>query len=500
MEGEEEEEEEKENEDVEKEEEEEETVMETMEEEQEVKQEEVPDDVTDDTPVEVGGAPGEITQGAESEAAPEPEVSAEEEPNAEPEENQEGEPPADSFEEDFLENMDDFVTLDELQEDEEEDEEEEEDTTDNSRKGGMRVVNIVGFRRGYKFMNDLLALAKPFGKVVKHLVLDLRPEAYLQFTTEEEARAMATFYSCNVTASICGRPVRISHSTSYPTIQCGSSKVVYLGQIPKCKYSDGDVLKLAEPYGRVRKYFLNRLKRECFVEMDKAEEAERMAEDCKENPPKFNGKRLTVYVSRKYRQLKHGHQCPSRSKRESSGSSPQPSRSPEEPAAKKSKEEEEEEEKLEEEEEKQEELMEEEEEKKEEEEKEEEEEKSCEDETKAETPAEKTPDVSEPEQKSCQEVIETSTNENGDTEAPPPAEIRPITASLPLPPHDPDTPIGVEHVKMGFYCRVCFLFYSNEETAKKTHCSSRAHYDKLQKHLEKEQSRAEKKKGKKTTS
>ncbi|KAI9540957.1 hypothetical protein NQZ68_035698, partial [Dissostichus eleginoides] len=98
------------------------------------------------------------------------------------------------------------------------------------------------------------------------------------------------------------------------------------------------------------------------------------------------------------------------------------------------------------------------------------------------------------------QVMETSTNQNGDTEAPPPTEIRPITASLPLPPHDPDTPIGVEHVKMGFYCRVCFLFYSNEDTAKKTHCSSRAHYDKLQKHLEKEQSRAEKKKGKKTTS
>lgn len=41
---------------------------------------------------------------------------------------------------------------------------------------GMRVVNIVGFRRGYNFLNELLNLAKPFGKVVKHLVLDLRPE------------------------------------------------------------------------------------------------------------------------------------------------------------------------------------------------------------------------------------------------------------------------------------------------------------------------------------
>lgn len=99
-----------------------------------------------------------------------------------------------------------------------------------------------------------------------------------------------------------------------------------------------------------------------------------------------------------------------------------------------------------------------------------------------------------------QEAMETSTNQNGQTEAPPPAD--PSVAALP--PYDPDTPIGkcpeavvmvtdmwleccavigcagVEHVKMGYYCRLCFLFYSNEEKAKKVHCSSQAHYDKLQ--------------------
>lgn len=109
------------------------------------------------------------------------------------------------------------------------------------------MVNIVGFRRGHNFLNELLALAKPFGKVVKHLVLDLRAEvarggrsvwlllptvsmvtccfrqAYLQFESEEQAKTMARFYSTNVTASVCGRPVRISHSTSYPTIQVSSS-------------------------------------------------------------------------------------------------------------------------------------------------------------------------------------------------------------------------------------------------------------------------------------
>lgn len=106
------------------------------------------------------------------------------------------------------------------------------------------MVNILGFRRGYKFLDELLGLATPFGKVVKHLVLDWRPEvaqaaaesqaghppmplfdspvcrqAFLQFATEEEARAMVKFYNGNVTPSVCGRPVRVNHSLTYPTIQ-----------------------------------------------------------------------------------------------------------------------------------------------------------------------------------------------------------------------------------------------------------------------------------------
>ncbi|KAM8908904.1 matrin 3-like 1.2 isoform 2-T2 [Spinachia spinachia] len=462
----------------------------------EEQREEVPDgdDVTEDPPGDVGAAEAEFKQEAESEEQDErteTEVSAEElenkeEMEAEPGEGSEtveGDLPADSTSDrDFLANMEDFVTLDELDEDEADG---ESDSTDNTRSGGMRVVNIVGFRRGYNFMNELQGLAKPFGKVVKHLVLDLRPEAYLQFATEEEARAMASFYNGNIKASVCGRPVRVSHSLSYPTIQCGSSRVVYVGQIPNNKYSDDAILKLAEPFGRVKKYFLNRLKRECFIEMEKAEEAEKMAEDCKVNPPRFNGKRLTVYVSRKYRQLKHGHRCPDRNKRENSSISPKSSKHSEEPPAKKSKED-----------------------KKHEEERveygeEEEKEKERPDEVlssdnKEEKPLEKIPEVSDQNQKICQEAVQSTSNENTQTEAPPLAENKPSVASLPLAPHDPNTPVGVEHVKMGFYCRVCFLFYSNEETAKKTHCSSQAHYDKLQKYLEKEQTKTEKKKGKKS--
>ncbi|XP_056899441.1 matrin 3-like 1.2 isoform X4 [Takifugu flavidus] len=521
---------------------------------------------------EVPGAPGGVATAAAVDPGDRPEAKdGEDQRNkADPKESAEAEDVLGDV------NMEDFVTLDELAEDEDEAEQAAE-SIDSSKRGvsmevtpgqrghacvtcgwrdasvclqGMRVVNIVGFRRGYNFLNELLALAKPFGKVVKHLVLDLRAEAYLQFETEEQAKTMARFYNTNVTASVCGRPVRISHSTSYPTIQCGSSKVVYVGNIPSSSFSDESILKLAEPFGKVCKYFTNRIKREAFIEMENAEDAEKMGEYCKEKSLKFNGNRLMVYVSRKYRQLKHGHRFPNTAKRDSCEASPVSSRHPEEPPAKKPREEEEqklqeeeekvqeeEEQKLQEEEEKvqeeeeqklqEEEKVQEEEEQKlqEEEEKQElqeeelqeedlqelqeedlqelqeQEEQSCTDKKEGETTA-KFPDVSKPtssQNEVTQEVNQevqlkdnnTLTNQKGHVETQQ-TDLKPSVASLPLPPFDPNKPIGVEHVTLGYYCRVCLVFYSNEDAAKKTHCSSQTHYEKLQKHLEKEKSKSEK--------
>lgn len=51
-------------------------------------------------------------------------------------------------------------------------------------------------------------------------------------------------------------------------------------------------------------------------------------------------------------------------------------------------------------------------------------------------------ELQEVKQEEQAEETETSTNQNGQTEAPPPAENKPGVASLPLPPHDPNNPIG----------------------------------------------------------
>ncbi|KAM9857385.1 RNA-binding protein 20 [Aulostomus maculatus] len=46
-------------------------------------------------------------------------------------------------------------------------------------------------------------------------------------------------------------------------------------------------------------------------------------------------------------------------------------------------------------------------------------------------------------------------------------------------------PLGVEFIvqRTGFYCNLCDLFYTSEETAKTTHCRSTVHYRNLQKYL-----------------
>ncbi|XP_071985691.1 RNA-binding protein 20 isoform X2 [Engystomops pustulosus] len=48
-------------------------------------------------------------------------------------------------------------------------------------------------------------------------------------------------------------------------------------------------------------------------------------------------------------------------------------------------------------------------------------------------------------------------------------------------------PLGVEFVvpRTGFYCKLCGLFYTSEDTAKTSHCRSRVHYRNLQSYLSK---------------
>lgn len=437
-----------------------------------------------------------------------PEEQNEEQPEDEGAEEEDTAEEEGQIEIDFPENLDEFVTLDELAEDEESERLEsksgETNITGTPRKsGGLRVVNVVGFKRGYGYLEEILSLAKPFGTVVRHLVLDVRPEAFLELANEQEAKAMVNFYSGNVLPSVCGKPVRVYHSHTYATIQSG--RVIYVGNVPAFKGPDSQLLKLAEPYGKIRRYYLNRMRNECFIEMERGEDAEQMAEAYKANRPKFEGKRLLIYVSRKYKQLKHGHRPPapdSEEKRplkrersvesdaQSSSSGKSKEKKEEEPSVKRIKEDEPVTDEA-------------------------QEGESQEEEESQNVPTETEKELVEEQSKETSEVLTMETepkpeneDEEKETDAVPveseksvkpeekniliaPSEIKLETSPATLEPYNPNVPVGVEFVKMGYYCRVCFLFYSNEDTAKKIHCSSQAHYDKLKKYLEKEKAKAQ---------
>ncbi|XP_078411285.1 uncharacterized protein LOC144688501 [Cetorhinus maximus] len=61
----------------------------------------------------------------------------------------------------------------------------------------------------------------------------------------------------------------------------------------------------------------------------------------------------------------------------------------------------------------------------------------------------------------------------------------PALAEFKMPPYKPSSPIGVEFIvpKTGYFCQICSLFYTNEDTAKVTHCGTVLHYKNMEKYV-----------------
>ncbi|KAF7707475.1 hypothetical protein HF521_018693 [Silurus meridionalis] len=89
-------------------------------------------------------------------------------------------------------------------------------------------------------------------------------------------------------------------------------------------------------------------------------------------------------------------------------------------------------------------------------------------------------------------AVSEKSQEQTEAPTPPTESVKKLQTTIDaLGPYEPNVPVGVEFVKTGYYCRVCFVFYSSEDTAKTMHCSSQAHYEKLKKHLEKNKAKAQ---------
>ncbi|XP_006866194.1 PREDICTED: matrin-3-like isoform X4 [Chrysochloris asiatica] len=178
-----------------------------------------------------------------------------------------------------------------------------------------RVVHIMDFQRGKNLRYQLLQLVEPFGVISNHLILNKINEAFIEMSTTEDAQAAVDYYT-TTPALVFGKPVRVHLSQKYKRIKKPEGKpdqkydqkqelgrVIHLSNLPHSGYSDSAVLKLAEPYGKIKNYILMRMKSQAFIEMETREDAMAMVDQCLKKALWFQGRCVKVDLSEKYKKL-----------------------------------------------------------------------------------------------------------------------------------------------------------------------------------------------------
>ncbi|XP_025244574.1 matrin-3 isoform X3 [Theropithecus gelada] len=439
-----------------------------------------------------------------------------------------------------------------------------------------RVVHIMDFQRGKNLRYQLLQLVEPFGVISNHLILNKINEAFIEMATTEDAQAAVDYYT-TTPALVFGKPVRVHLSQKYKRIKKPEGKpdqkfdqkqelgrVIHLSNLPHSGYSDSAVLKLAEPYGKIKNYILMRMKSQAFIEMETREDAMAMVDHCLKKALWFQGRCVKVDLSEKYKKLvlripnrgidllkkdksrkrsysPDGKESPSDKKSKTDGSQKTESSTEGKEQEEKSGEDGEKDTKDDQTEQEPNMLLESEDELLVDEEeaaallesgssvgdetdlanlgdvasdgKKEPSDKAVKKDASASAAAKKklkkvdkieeldqeneaalengikNEENTEPGAESAENADDPNkdTSENADGQSDENKEDYAIPDEYRIGPYQPNVPVGIDYVipKTGFYCKLCSLFYTNEEVAKNTHCSSLPHYQKLKKFLNK---------------
>ncbi|XP_023559125.1 matrin-3 isoform X3 [Octodon degus] len=450
-----------------------------------------------------------------------------------------------------------------------------------------RVVHIMDFQRGKNLRYQLLQLVEPFGVISNHLILNKINEAFIEMATTEDAQAAVDYYT-TTPALVFGKPVRVHLSQKYKRIKKPEGKpdqkfdqkqelgrVIHLSNLPHSGYSDSAVLKLAEPYGKIKNYILMRMKSQAFIEMETREDAMAMVDHCLKKALWFQGRCVKVDLSEKYKKLvlripnrgidllkkdksrkrsysPDGKESPSDKKSKTDGSQKTESTTEGKEQEEKSGEDAEKDTKDDQAEQEPNMLLESEDELLVDEEeaaallesgssvgdetdlanlgdvasdgKKEPSDKAIKKDASASAAAKKklkkvdkieeldqdneaalengikNEENTEPGAESAENADDPNkdTSETTDGQSDENKEDFAIPDEYRIGPYQPNVPVGIDYVipKTGFYCKLCSLFYTNEEVAKNTHCSSLPHYQKLKKFLNKlAEERRQKKEG-----
>ncbi|XP_036168392.1 matrin-3 isoform X4 [Myotis myotis] len=396
-----------------------------------------------------------------------------------------------------------------------------------------RVVHIMDFQRGKNLRYQLLQLVEPFGVISNHLILNKINEAFIEMATTEDAQAAVDYYT-TTPALVFGKPVRVHLSQKYKRIKKPEGKpdqkfdqkqelgrVIHLSNLPHSGYSDSAVLKLAEPYGKIKNYILMRMKSQIpnrgidLLKKDKSRKRS-YSPDGKESPSdkktKTDGSQKTEGTTEgKEQEEKSGEDGEKDTKDDQAEQEPSMllesedellvdeeeaaallesgssvgdetdlanlgdvtsdgKKEPSDKAVKKdgnasasaAKKKLKKVDKIEELDQENEAAL----------------ENGIKNEENTEPGAESAENADDPNK---------DTSENADGQSDENKEDYTIPDEYRIGPYQPNVPVGIDYVipKTGFYCKLCSLFYTNEEVAKNTHCSSLPHYQKLKKFLNK---------------
>ncbi|KAJ7996261.1 hypothetical protein DPEC_G00235260 [Dallia pectoralis] len=323
---------------------------------------------------------------------------------------------------DFPENLDDFVTLDEL-----DDTAGGDDSLEPDSSWDGKVVHISPILKGYRNLDGpLLSLAKRARvEVVNYSISFYGEEAWIELDTTEEAHAMVNFYQGN--GHLLGRRVNICMCYSQKKLEGPSGRSVYICSLPLQKYSDVSLLRLAQPFGKITGYHLNWQVGECYIQMESVEAAEKLVKKFLYSRTKFYGTLLRVSLCKKGDSLipwrpptKYEKWLESQNSRRSHDH-------------------------------------------------------YSDEETNGQSA-----NVSS--KRDVQSPVSDHEGVCGDPEEKPsgveavPDEEK--KQQEPLGPYQPDNPVGLDYLvpRSGFFCKLCKVFYTNENTAKYVHCCSEEHY------------------------
>ncbi|XP_046899081.1 matrin-3-like [Hypomesus transpacificus] len=197
----------------------------------------------------------------------------------------------------FPENIDDFVTLDELDEVVEEDESLGSDKTQDGK-----VVLVKPIRRSYGLEDALFQLAKPFGKVVNHVISFYRDEARLELESSEQAHEMVKALRDHRKSLLFGKLVSVVMCGDVKDLKDG--KVVIIQRIRRAYGLEKALFKLAEPFGKVVNHIVSFYRQEARLQMESSEQAHEMVKALRDHKKsQLFGKHVSVVMCGELKEL-----------------------------------------------------------------------------------------------------------------------------------------------------------------------------------------------------